>query len=287
MSHNLRNCWGEPGALDEDLFKCKDGSGCFIFEAVCDGIENCGDGSDEDFNCCSVEYGKFNDTHYGCGFGMCVTEDQLCNGPLDCPIGRDESPLGCRNFNNGDNEHMNSPCVQPYFEDWNPSFKPECRYFCGESPLFNFEYTRKCVAHEWNEEKQRCKRVKDPEKKERWCPETFTYHQVQPCMHNKPCTITQLSYKTNGDKDYYAAKESLFRFGFWAAKDLNFGYCDIGQVGNIDGFERRAGQVDVYDLNVTCGAAIRLDGRRTGPLRVTIENGIDGWRFDQVSDHGL
>ena len=79
-------------------------------------------------------------------------------------------------------------CSEPYFENWNPSFKPECRYFCGESPLFNFEYTRKCVAHEWNEEKQRCKRVKDPEKKERWCPETFTYHQVQPCMHNKPCS---------------------------------------------------------------------------------------------------
>ncbi|KAI8513487.1 Low-density lipoprotein receptor domain class A [Branchiostoma belcheri] len=57
---------------------------------VCDGVENCLNGIDED-NCVSGGCGS---KEFRCSDGVCLTESQLCNSQPDCREGEDEDDCG-------------------------------------------------------------------------------------------------------------------------------------------------------------------------------------------------
>ncbi|XP_066961068.1 uncharacterized protein [Macrobrachium rosenbergii] len=79
---------GAPAVLcDDENFLCHDGANCVPLSAVCDGFQQCTDGSDES-NC----------THTGCPSGefkcatteLCIPNSWLCDGADDCHDNSDE-----------------------------------------------------------------------------------------------------------------------------------------------------------------------------------------------------
>ena len=73
----------------ESPFYCSDGSTCVPSSFRCDGMSDCGDGSDE-FGCtaaCSV-------TEFMCSNTSCVPLSYQCDGTPDCISGNDED--GCK-----------------------------------------------------------------------------------------------------------------------------------------------------------------------------------------------
>ncbi|XP_042239181.1 uncharacterized protein LOC121877480 isoform X2 [Homarus americanus] len=87
---------------DHDKFQCQDGSDCVAMAAVCDGIQQCRDSSDE-FNC----------THIGCNYGdfrcatteLCIPVSWICDGADDCHDNSDET--------NCDTEHPTATYTTP------------------------------------------------------------------------------------------------------------------------------------------------------------------------------
>uniref|UniRef100_A0A8C6T432 Very low-density lipoprotein receptor n=1 Tax=Neogobius melanostomus TaxID=47308 RepID=A0A8C6T432_9GOBI len=74
-------------------FSCGSGH-CISVQFLCDGEENCDDGSDETL-CQNCTYGVF-----PCGLSrVCLDKHQLCDGTADCEDGRDEDPRVCGSLN--------------------------------------------------------------------------------------------------------------------------------------------------------------------------------------------
>ncbi|XP_075255308.1 uncharacterized protein LOC142348026 [Convolutriloba macropyga] len=282
ISYDLRDCEMPPGTMDQGVYKCRDNSGCFEMVAICDGRWDCNDGSDEEFDCCTLAVEETNGTHFGCGERMCIPMEKKCDGPVDCFWEHDE--YLCTGEER--DASKNKGCMQPVLRGWirtDPAH-PDCGHFCGESPQFNIVKTRDCVASRYNKYTKSCQIILDEEEAKKWCFSNISYQQTNPCKHNAPCTITELSHKT-AEGDHSSGTLSTFQFGFWtSAADLSFGYCDIGVVGKKkEGTQREKSTVDVFRPNVTCGGPMRLDGTEPGPLRVRINEGSDGWNFDQLN----
>ena len=74
-------------------FQCKN-KNCTSPTVICDGLDDCGDNSDEE-NCehaCGEHEFKCKKT------GKCILDAWKCDGDADCSDGSDEDPAICRKF---------------------------------------------------------------------------------------------------------------------------------------------------------------------------------------------
>ncbi|XP_023317257.1 modular serine protease-like [Trichogramma pretiosum] len=90
-------------------WRCDDGQ-CISGEALCDGLIDCIDGSDETRKICrSPRNPPCNPRTFRCDYGACVDGDAPCNGIKDCADNSDESPSRCGGGGAGDGN--NNPSI--------------------------------------------------------------------------------------------------------------------------------------------------------------------------------
>nr|XP_033811976.1 complement factor I [Geotrypetes seraphini] len=78
-------CYTESTVCEDHKFNCVNGK-CLEPESACDGINDCGDLSDE--LCCTECTNSFH-----CSSDVCIPNQYRCNGEIDCINGEDE--VGC------------------------------------------------------------------------------------------------------------------------------------------------------------------------------------------------
>lgn len=88
-----------PSVCGADYFQCStaiNGSHCIPHEHVCDGTEDCPDGSDESRSkggpCENI---VCNENQHRCDGSVCIAKYWVCDGDKDCNDGSDEDPQFC------------------------------------------------------------------------------------------------------------------------------------------------------------------------------------------------
>ncbi|CAF4552339.1 unnamed protein product, partial [Rotaria magnacalcarata] len=74
----------------ETSFPCDYGKACLDWRNICDGTQNCVDGTDEDY-CEHLLLNECNsEREYRCRNGMCIDEEYFLDGDIDCQDQSDE-----------------------------------------------------------------------------------------------------------------------------------------------------------------------------------------------------
>ncbi|KAH0554135.1 uncharacterized protein LOC123264198 isoform X2 [Cotesia glomerata] len=153
---------------DTDGMKCTEGK-CIPFERICDGIQDCRDGSDENEDNCLRKKAYCNDLvddepnnplcgircsirQLRCENGDCISKDLFCDGYADCGDGSDE-PLGCscRDYLRLTSPHRLCNKVRDCF-DKSDEVQEYCgcsndHYECSNSTMANGE--KQCIPYDF------------------------------------------------------------------------------------------------------------------------------------------
>lgn len=88
--------WVDPNACDNEIeFTCLNSKKCVPKSNLCDGDDDCGDGSDEDANGICKDY-KCVGNKFQCDGTTCLPMEFICDGKSDCYDGTDELEKICK-----------------------------------------------------------------------------------------------------------------------------------------------------------------------------------------------
>ncbi|XP_039271561.2 uncharacterized protein LOC120346000 [Styela clava] len=169
---------------------------CITRDMLCDGIEQCKNGEDEN-NCAEAVCEKY---HFKCD-NICKSDYFRCNGKIDCQNGTDE--MNCKEYDCGDRLKCKSEtaCVFP-FEVCDGNF--DCPDKSDEEGCFECEsFKKKCGDFDSNciSLHQYCDLIEDCDdgSDERDCTDSCTADHVTPEDLQKPnCSSTNRSEPTTG-----------------------------------------------------------------------------------------
>ncbi|RWS10846.1 low-density lipoprotein receptor-related protein 4-like protein [Dinothrombium tinctorium] len=145
-----KTCEKIPVCLQHQVL-CANGSGCILEDFVCDGHQDCADGSDERY--CNNECKK-NEFRCSSG-GLCIHYSWRCDGVADCKDGSDEhnctlaKPCGPGLFDCGDGECivMKGRCNKR--SDCKNNRDEEKCHFCGNDTSYWRCTDGKCIPKTW------------------------------------------------------------------------------------------------------------------------------------------
>ncbi|XP_077990107.1 uncharacterized protein LOC144444533 isoform X2 [Glandiceps talaboti] len=91
LCNGVQQCPSGDDEIDCSYFECDNDEEVFS-QLVCDGINDCGDNSDEEQDCICADH------QLDCGDGKCITSNYRCDGKQDCVDGRDEQNCVCQSW---------------------------------------------------------------------------------------------------------------------------------------------------------------------------------------------
>ncbi|XP_063725118.1 low-density lipoprotein receptor-related protein 2-like isoform X2 [Symsagittifera roscoffensis] len=102
-SNKTQYCEQGQGSGEHTHLSCEFAQKCILFRSVCDGVQDCVDGADEDANVCSMK--TCEDDEFKCHNGRCIPTENVCDHDDSCRDNSDE--LYC--------EYKDIPCEDNEF----------------------------------------------------------------------------------------------------------------------------------------------------------------------------